>query len=89
MKIGTKHWLEATSQSTLTYTPPRWEQVQPNMHAWKLIREGIVGLLKRAGRLPALLAKAFRHRQREFAAHALEAERLDRIRHPAKYLGKP
>jgi hypothetical protein len=58
------------------------------MHALKLIRERTVGLFKQAFRLPHFVAIALQHRRRQFALNALEAERLDRIRNPSKYLGR-
>jgi hypothetical protein len=58
------------------------------MPALKLIRQRTVGFVKQALRLPSFFAKVFRHRRRQFALNALEAERLDRIRNPSKYLGR-
>jgi hypothetical protein len=58
------------------------------MHALKLIRQRTVGLFKQAFRLPSVFANSLRHRRRQFALNALEAERLDRIRNPSKYLGR-
>ena len=58
------------------------------MHALKLIREKTVRLVKQVLRLPSFFANALRQRWRQFALNALEAERLDRIRNPSKYLGK-
>jgi hypothetical protein len=48
----------------------------------------LVEWIKQLGRLPAAAAKALQHRQRQAGLNALEAERLDRIRHPEKYRGK-
>ena len=58
------------------------------MHALKRIREITVGFFKQALGFPRFVAIALRHRRRQFALNALEAERLDRIRNPSKYLGK-
>jgi hypothetical protein len=58
------------------------------MHALKRIWEKTVGFSKQALRVPSLLANALRRRRRQFALNALEAERLDRIRNPSKYLGR-
>ena len=58
------------------------------MHALKLIRERTVGFFKGALRLPHFVALALQQRRRQFALNALEAERLDRIRNPSKYLGR-
>jgi hypothetical protein len=40
------------------------------------------------GRLPQAIANFVRQRQRQNELVELEAERLDRIRHPEKYRGK-
>jgi hypothetical protein len=66
----------------------RWEQVQFDMHALKLIRQRTVGFFKQGLRLSSFFANVLRHRRRQFALNALEAERLDRIRNPSKYLGR-
>jgi hypothetical protein len=62
--------------------------VLPNMHVLKLIFERIGGLVQLACRLPSSVALALKQRRRQFALNVLEAERLDRIRNPSKYLGK-
>jgi hypothetical protein len=38
--------------------------------------------------LPRLIARTFEQRRQQSALDELEAERLDRIRNPSKYLGK-
>jgi hypothetical protein len=48
----------------------------------------LVQLVKQAWSLPASIATAVRQRQRQIIRNELEIERLDRIRHPSKYLGK-
>jgi len=58
------------------------------MHALKLIFARIAGLVQLAGRLPYSVALALKQRRRQFALNLIEAERLDRIRNPSKYLGK-
>jgi hypothetical protein len=58
------------------------------MHALKLIWQTTVGLFKQAWLLPQFVAVALKHRRRQFALNLLEAERLDRIRNPSRYLGK-
>jgi len=58
------------------------------MHALKLICQRTVGFFKQVLRFPSFCAKVVRHRRRQFALNALEAERLDRIRNPSKYLGR-
>jgi hypothetical protein len=54
----------------------------------KSIFEAIVSLSIRAWRFPQLAVVAIKQKRVRFALNALEAERLDRIRHPSKYLGK-
>jgi hypothetical protein len=54
----------------------------------KLICQATVGLFRQVGLFPHSVAVAFRQRRQRLALSALEAERLDRIRNPSKYLGK-
>jgi hypothetical protein len=54
----------------------------------KLICQTMAGLFKQAWLLPHSVAAALKQRRRQFALNVLEAERLDRIRNPSKYLGK-
>jgi hypothetical protein len=58
------------------------------MRVLKFVFQGTASLLKQAWLLPHSVAAALRQRRRQFALNALEAERLDRIRNPSKYLGK-
>ena len=58
------------------------------MHVLKLIYQTTVGLFKQAWLLPHAIADSSKQRRRQFALNLLEAERLDRIRNPSKYLGK-
>ena len=58
------------------------------MHILKLICQATAGLFKQAWLFPHFLAVALKRRRRQFALNLLEAERLDRIRNPVKYLGK-
>jgi hypothetical protein len=58
------------------------------MQILKLVWHTTVGLLKQAWLLPHTVAVALKLRRRRFALNVLEAERLDRIRNPSKYLGK-
>lgn len=58
------------------------------MQAFKIIRERTVGFFNQALRLPHFVALTLQQRRRQFALNALEAERLDRIRNPSKYLGR-
>jgi hypothetical protein len=58
------------------------------MYALKLIWLTIILLVKQAWFLPRSVATAVKQRRRQFVLNDLEAERLDRIRNPSKYLGK-
>jgi hypothetical protein len=58
------------------------------MNILKVICLTIVALAKQAWALPATVAANFRKRDRLVKVSEVEAERLDRIRHPSKYLGK-
>ncbi len=59
-----------------------------NMNVLNLLCQTIVDLFKGLWLLPHTLAVALEQRRQRFALDALEAERLDRIRNPGKYLGK-
>jgi hypothetical protein len=48
----------------------------------------MLDLFKPAWQIPHSVAVALKQRRRRFALNILEAERLDRIRNPSKYLGK-
>jgi hypothetical protein len=58
------------------------------MRLIRLIWLATVGVLRQAWLLPRAVAASLRQRRRQFALDVLEAERLDRIRNPSKYLGK-
>ena len=58
------------------------------MYLLKLIGLTLVQLVKQIWRLPRSIADGFKHWRRQTARDELEAERLDRIRNPSKYLGK-
>jgi hypothetical protein len=58
------------------------------MYAIKLIWLTIVNLVKQAWLLPQTVAIALQQRRRQLTRHQFEAERLDRIRNPSKYLGR-
>jgi len=58
------------------------------MYILKLIGLTIVNLLKQAWLLPKTIALAFEQRRSQIDRQAFETERLDRIRHPSKYLGR-
>ena len=53
-----------------------------------LICQKTIGLFKQAWLLPHSVPVALEQRRRQFALNLLEAERLDRIRNPSKYLGR-
>jgi hypothetical protein len=58
------------------------------MNILKLIGLTIVQLARQVWFLPRSVVDAVRQKRRSVARNALEAERLDRIRDPSKYLGK-
>lgn len=59
--------------------------MKPNL---KLIFPAIVQLAKQIRLLPQFIARAVTQNRRQAVLNELEAERLDRIRNPSKYLGK-
>ena len=58
------------------------------MPTFKHMRQAITHLVKQAWLLPQSVVIARKQRQRQVVLDELEAERLDRIRNPSKYLGK-
>ena len=58
------------------------------MHTLKLICLTIIQLARQAWLLPQSVAKAVKQRRRQTVLNEHEAERLDRICNPSKYLGK-
>jgi hypothetical protein len=58
------------------------------MYILKLICLPIIQLVKQVWLLPQSVANAVKQRRLLAARNELEAERLDRIRNPSKYLGK-
>lgn len=58
------------------------------MQILKRICQTTVELLQRIRRLPQEMAATLKRRRQQLVLHAHEAERLDRIRNPLKYLGK-
>jgi len=54
----------------------------------KLLGLNLIRLVKQAWSLPQMISDALKLRQQRILLNALEAERLDRIRNPSKYLGK-
>jgi hypothetical protein len=67
---------------------PGRERLRPPMYTLKLICLTIIQLVKQAWLLPQSLAIAVKQRRRQIVLNGVEAERLDRIRNPSKYLGK-
>ncbi len=58
------------------------------MNALKLIGQTILQLVKQIWFLPRSVANAVQLRRQRIVWNDHEAERLDRIRNPSKYLGK-
>ncbi len=58
------------------------------MQTLKLIYLTLIQLVKQAWFLPQTIAKAASQRRLLTVRNEHEAERLDRIRNPSKYLGK-
>lgn len=58
------------------------------MNILKLIGLTLIQLVKQVWYLPQSIAQAVQHRRLLTVRNGLEAERLDRIRNPSKYLGK-
>ena len=58
------------------------------MYTLKVIYLTILQLVKQVWLLPQSVANAVKQRQRQIVLNEHEAERLDRIRNPFKYLGK-
>lgn len=58
------------------------------MQNLKLIFQAIVKLGRQFWFFPRLAANAIKQRRQHILLDAIEAERLDRIRNPSKYLGK-
>jgi hypothetical protein len=58
------------------------------MYLLKLIYMTIIQLVKQAWLFPQSVVNAVHQRQRRIVLNEQEAERLDRIRNPSKYLGK-
>jgi hypothetical protein len=58
------------------------------IHFLKVVGLTIIELVKQAWSVPRVVAANIRNWRREVKLDETEAERLDRIRHPSKYLGK-
>lgn len=61
---------------------------QPSGPGWKGHGVTLTELIKQVRLIPQNLAKAAKKRQLQAVHNEQEAERLDRIRNPSKYLGK-
>ena len=61
---------------------------EPVTHVPKSIFQAIVSLVKQAWRFAQFAAVAIKQKRRQITQGKFEAERLDRIRNPSKYLGK-
>ena len=59
------------------------------MRIFQIICLTLFQLLKQVWLLPKTLATSIKQRQRQIVLNESEIERLDRIRNPSKYLGKP
>jgi hypothetical protein len=58
------------------------------MKTFKIICLTIIELLKQLWHMPQTLKQVAEQKQRQIVANKHNAERLDRIRNPSKYLGK-
>ena len=58
------------------------------MHILKVICFTIAELAKQVWAFPAVATANFRRRHPGTEVNEVEAERLDRLRHPSKYMGK-
>jgi len=58
------------------------------MNILKPIYLTIIQMAKQAWLLPQSIANTIKQRRRQVVLNEREAERLDRIRNPSKYLGK-
>ena len=59
------------------------------MKIFQIICLTLFQLLKQVWLLPQTLATSIKQRRRQVLLNESEVERLDRIRNPSKYLGKP
>lgn len=58
------------------------------MNSLKLIGLTLIHLSRQVWELPRIISDAIKLRQQRRVSDEFEAERLDRIRNPSKYLGK-
>jgi HD-like signal output (HDOD) protein len=59
-----------------------------NMYLLRFICVTIIQAIRQVWLLPHTVANAAKQRRAQAVRNELEAERLDRIRNPSKYLGK-
>ncbi len=80
---------ESTQVPPVLGLPPEPRRAgPPRGQTWQLIRLTLRQWGKQIWMLPETIAAAGKQRQRQLVLDALEVERLDRIRNPAKYRGK-
>jgi hypothetical protein len=58
------------------------------MNILKLIGLTIFNLARQVWLLPQTVTLALQQRREQLTRHEVETERLDRLRHPSKYLGR-
>lgn len=58
------------------------------MHKFKIICLTIFELAKQVWTFPATVTANLRKKRRVAEVNEVEAERLDRLRHPSKYVGR-
>ncbi len=61
---------------------------ESDMYLLKFIWVTIIQAIRQVWLLPHTVANAAKQRREQAVRNELEAERLDRIRNPSKYLGK-
>ena len=76
----------ADSKAGLVFTMRHEEKHY--MYILKFICMTIIQLIKQVWLFPQTIANAVKQRRGQVVRNELEAERLDRIRNPSKYLGK-
>jgi hypothetical protein len=67
---------------------PKIMNKKPIGFRWELLGQSVLRLIKGVWRLPRSFGLIMKEKRRQTVLDALEAERLDRIRHPSDYLGK-
>ena len=64
------------------------EKLHPRVQKLRHLRLSIMHLVKQAWLLPRFVVIAIKRWRRQIVLDEREAERLDRIRNPSKYLGR-